>query len=276
MTTPDTRTTLGGRRRPALALLALLALLGAVTYAVAAPSRPDFSVAAGPSSQTITRTQAATYSVTVTRVNGFTGPVSLSASNLPAGATASWRLNSGSVSTGSITVPATQTTASLIVQTTSATPTGSRTLSITGTSGSLARSTSVTLTVQTTSSTPPPSTDSAAFSIAGTLDRPVGPGISAPLDLRITNPTSGTLKVTNLTTRLTTAKAGCESAENYKVLQYRGAYPVSVPAGASRTLSSLGVATRDLPQVEMLNLPRNQDACKGAALTLSHSGTATK
>jgi hypothetical protein len=49
-----------------------------------------------------------------------------------------------------------------------------------------------------------------------------------------------------------------------------------VPAGQIRTLTQLGVANPDKPQVEMLDQPWNQDACKNATITLDYSGTATK
>jgi hypothetical protein len=98
---------------------------------------PDFTLGASPSSQTVAAGGSAAYTATVTAVNGFTGTVSLAASGLPAGASASF--NPDSV-TGS-------GTSSLSVATSASTPAGSYTITITGTSGTLTHATSVTLVV---------------------------------------------------------------------------------------------------------------------------------
>jgi hypothetical protein len=98
---------------------------------------PDFTLGVSPSSQTVAAGGSAAYTVTVTAVNGFAGSVSLSASGLPPGATASF--NPASV-TGS-------GTSNLTVTTSASTPAGSYTITITGTSGTLTHSTSVTLVV---------------------------------------------------------------------------------------------------------------------------------
>ena len=47
------------------------------------PPTPDFSLSATPASRTVTQGNSANYTVTVGAVNGFSGPVSLSASGLP-------------------------------------------------------------------------------------------------------------------------------------------------------------------------------------------------
>ena len=99
---------------------------------------PDFSIAASPASQTVTRGSSTTYNVTVGALNGFTGTVGLSVSGLPSRTTATFSPSSIAGS-GSST---------LTITTTNRTTTGTRTLTITGTSGSLSHSTQVTLVVQ--------------------------------------------------------------------------------------------------------------------------------
>ena len=96
---------------------------------------PDFSLAASPASQTVTQGNGTSYSVTETPSGGFTGSVTLSASGLPSGATASFSPNP---TTG---------TSTMTVSTATSTPAGSYTLTITGTSGALAHTTTVTLVV---------------------------------------------------------------------------------------------------------------------------------
>lgn len=103
---------------------------------------PDFSLSATPASQSVAAGGSASYTISTSALNGFSGTVSLSVSGSPGGATAS--LSPSSVSgSGSST---------LTVSTTSSTPAGSFTLTVTGTSGSLSHTATVTLSV--TSSTP--------------------------------------------------------------------------------------------------------------------------
>ena len=96
---------------------------------------PDFSVSASPSSQSVIPGASTTY--TVTASGGFNGTVTLSASGLPADATASF--NPASVAgSGSTT---------MTVTTSATTPAGSSTVTITGTSGALMHTTTVSLVV---------------------------------------------------------------------------------------------------------------------------------
>jgi hypothetical protein len=100
------------------------------------PAGPDFSISASPASQTVLQGAGTSYAVTTTASAGFTGTVTLTASGLPAGATASF--NPPSItSSGSST---------MTVTTSSTTPIGSSTVTITGTS-TTKHSTSVTLLV---------------------------------------------------------------------------------------------------------------------------------
>src|SRR5713101_2190642 len=102
---------------------------------------PDFTLSAGPASQTVTAGNGTSYTATVAPINGFTGTVSLSVSGLPSGATC----NTASISGGS-------GSATLNCSTTISTSPGTFTLTITGTSGSLSHSANVSLTVNA----PPP------------------------------------------------------------------------------------------------------------------------
>jgi VCBS repeat-containing protein len=129
----------------ALALLGALAALGTAAVVYAAGGKADFSVTASPSSQTLTAGQSVAYTATVTRVNGFTEPVSMSVTGLPAGATATWKLSDG---TSSNTVPSNLNSATLTIQTSTTTPSGTVSLTIAGASSKLSHSTTVTLVVQ--------------------------------------------------------------------------------------------------------------------------------
>ncbi|HVW87059.1 MAG TPA: N,N-dimethylformamidase beta subunit family domain-containing protein, partial [Bryobacteraceae bacterium] len=111
----------------------------AVTLVVSATA--DFSVSVAPSSQTIAPGGSTTYTVSVTALNGFNAAVTLGASGLPAGATASF-------SPASVTGSGTST---LTIGTTGSTPPGSSTLTVTGTSGSLTHSATATLVITSSS-----------------------------------------------------------------------------------------------------------------------------
>jgi subtilisin family serine protease/uncharacterized membrane protein len=108
----------------------------AITLVVTAP--PDFSLAASPSSRTVTAGAGTSYSVTVAALNGFTGTVALSVSGLTA-----------SVGTATFSPPSVSGsgTLTLTVTTYAGALAGNYPLTITGTSGSLQHSTAVTLTV---------------------------------------------------------------------------------------------------------------------------------
>jgi hypothetical protein len=96
----------------------------------------DFGLSATPTSSSISRGGTATYTITVIAMNGFSGPVTLSATNLPTKASASFSPNPvASSSTLSLRTNRGQT------------PAGSYTIVITGTSGGVTHSITVTLTV---------------------------------------------------------------------------------------------------------------------------------
>ena len=102
----------------------------------------DYSLSASPASLTITQGGSGSSTITVTPSNGFNGSVSLSASGLPAGVTASFNpASTTSTSTLTLTAGSTATT-------------GAATVTVTGASGSLSHTTSVNLTVNAASASP--------------------------------------------------------------------------------------------------------------------------
>jgi hypothetical protein len=96
-----------------------------------------FTISA-PSPQTVRHGSNVSFVVTVTPLNGFSGSVSLSVTGLPSHSTASFSPNSASGPSW---------TSTLTISTNRRTPTGTRTLTINGTSSSLSRTTTVQLTV---------------------------------------------------------------------------------------------------------------------------------
>jgi PKD repeat protein len=139
---------------------------------------PDFSLSATPASRSIPPGGGTSYTATVTPGAGFSGTVSFSLSGLPSGATASF--NPGAVtSSGSTT---------LSVSTSGATPAGSYTLAIAGTSGSLTHTINVTLVVNGDFSitvTPASLTVGRGASGSYTVTIAAGPGFSGTVNLSV-------------------------------------------------------------------------------------------
>src|SRR5207253_10938809 len=108
----------------------------------------DFTLAATPSSYSVTSDGVASYTVTVGSVNGFAGAVTFGVGGLPPGASTSFS-------------PATVSGAgsTTLTVTTAGSPIGSSTLTITGTSGSLSHAPTATLVV----------TSAAVCSISGVI-----------------------------------------------------------------------------------------------------------
>ncbi len=109
-----------------------------ISVTVADAPAPDFSISAAPAAVTLARGGSATSTITITKVNGFSTPVSFSASGLPAGVVATFNPASVTTGTSSVVTFAATTTATA----------GPATVTITALGGTLVRSTVVTLTVE--------------------------------------------------------------------------------------------------------------------------------
>ena len=125
----------------------------------------EFSLSASPTSQVITAGASATYTISVTAVNGFTGTVSLSSSTAGSNIIASFDTTSISGGSG---------TAVLTVSTTTATPSGNATITVTATdtSKSVSQNVLVTASVQGGASTAGTSTMNRQVSAAGNATPP--------------------------------------------------------------------------------------------------------
>jgi regulation of enolase protein 1 (concanavalin A-like superfamily) len=110
-------------------------LSNTTTLSLTVNAPPNYTVSASPDNLTIAQGASGTSTITVSPQNGFNGTVSLSASGLPSGVTASFSPSSAtSTSTLTLTANGTATT-------------GTFTVTVTGTSGSLTNTTTVSLTV---------------------------------------------------------------------------------------------------------------------------------
>jgi len=200
---------------PALAalLLALLALLsgcggGNDTYnpTLAGGSAASFTLRVAPPSATVTQGQAATYTATITGVNGFTAPVSLSVSGLPENATAQFvppvvtPTANGATSTLTVATGGADAPGDLqgTIRSRAISSPGTYTLTITATSGGVTRRATVQLIVAA-AGTPmfalaaAPASQSVAAGGATTYVVTVtgSNGFSSPVDLSVTGLPSG-------------------------------------------------------------------------------------
>ena len=113
------------------------------TFVVSAPASttPDFALAVSPSSRSVVPGGAAVYTVTITPLAGFTGPVNLSTAGLPTGATAVFNPASLNITDANFK------TATLTVTTSSNTPIGNHAFDINAQSDPTSHSFSVNLNV---------------------------------------------------------------------------------------------------------------------------------
>jgi hypothetical protein len=197
---------------------------------------PDFSLSASPGSVSVVQGSNGSSTITVNPVNGFTGSVSLSASGLPAGVTATFNPTS---TTGSSTLTFTASSTATV---------GTSTVTITGTSGALTHTTTISLTV--TSNAPAPD-----FTIS-----------VSPTSLSVARGTSGSYTVT------ITAKNGFSGTVSLSVTglpsRVTGTFnPTSVTGSGTSTLT-VTVNRRATTGTRTLTI-------KGTSGTLSHSTTAT-
>jgi hypothetical protein len=109
-----------------------------VTLTITSATQQDFTISVSPASLNVTRGNTGTYTVTIGAVNGFTGNVALSVAGLGSRVTATF-------SPTSVTGSGTSTLSVVVNRRASI---GTRTLTVTGTSGTLSHSANATLNIQ--------------------------------------------------------------------------------------------------------------------------------
>jgi hypothetical protein len=131
--TASASATLGTATIPITGTSGSLSSTATVSLTVAAP--PTFALTASPTSLTVVQGATGSSAITIAPLNGFGSAVTLTASGLPTGVTASFS-NATTAQPGTLTLTATNS-ATL----------GTATVTVTGTSGSLQRTATVSLTV---------------------------------------------------------------------------------------------------------------------------------
>jgi hypothetical protein len=223
--------------------------------------RIPLTISASPGSDSINAGQNAVYNVAIRHGRWNPNP-KLSVLGLPAGATASF---SPSQTTGKSSVLTIRTSATN-------TPAGDYTLTIVAATNLRLAQTQVVLHVAAVSVAQP-------FTINGSLGPALGPGSGGPIDVTLHNPNSVPITVSGVTAAVSSISGPNISAANpctaadFTSVPMQGT--VVVPAGATETLSQLGVSQANFPSLSMTNTTTSQDGCQAATLGLTWSGTAT-
>jgi hypothetical protein len=144
------------------------------------PGSANFTLTASPASVTVTAGTSGATTITVTPTGSFTGNVSLSASGLPAGATASFNPS----------VVTTSGSSTLTLSTATTTPAGSFAITVAGTSGTLTNTTPVSLVVQSGGGTQAIGVSPTSINFGTLLDT------HAPVSQNVTLTNTGTATIT--------------------------------------------------------------------------------
>ncbi len=137
-------------------------------------SGPDFAISVFPSSQTVSQGQSTTYQVTVTSINGFTSGILLSVSGISSVAY-SWSANPISPP------PNGQAQSTLIIGTSLATPSGTYSITVVGSSGTFFRTYDISLSINAVTTQPD-------FTISVyPSSQVIGPGQSASYAVTLTS-----------------------------------------------------------------------------------------
>lgn len=193
-------------------------------------------LSSSPSSQTVSRGQSATYAVNVALLGGSPSPVQLSLLNAPSNTSAQFNPQTA-------TPPFSST---LIIGTTSLTPTGTFQMSINASSAGQNQFSTITLTVQIPPPPPPPKFDY-LITVTSSTNVTINQGQSASFNLAISL-TNGTTQLVNLTaaglptgTQFSlTTKSGLPTFTSTLNIQTDfntppGSYPITITGASSGT-----------------------------------------
>ncbi|MGH9564129.1 MAG: cellulose binding domain-containing protein, partial [Terracidiphilus sp.] len=226
-----------------------------ITLTVTAQSTGSFTLKPAASTLSVAQGASGTDTITVTDVSPFSGSVTLTASGLPSGVTASFS-------------PTAATSSSVLTLSVASTvATGSYPITITGTSGTLTATTSIALTVT--------GTTSGACQVIYTIS----PQNSTAFGAALTIDNTSTTAWTNWTLTWTFANGqtvsslwnGVESQSGSTVTVTNQSYNGSVPAGGSVTGIGFNGTWNGVTNAVPTNFAVNGTACGGNSSTGSFS-----
>ena len=205
------------------------------TLTVNAPTVPDFSLAASPGSATVTAGSSASYSVTLTGLNGYGSSVALSVGTPPSGAAASFNPTSLTPTSGGAS-------STLTVSTAAGMAAGTYQLTVTGTGGdpaSIAHSATVTLKVNapavadfSAAVSPSSASVTVGSNVAYSVTLTALNGYSSSVSLAVSGLPSGASGTFDNPTSVTPTSGGASSAltVSTKLTTPAGSYPLTITA----------------------------------------------
>jgi hypothetical protein len=204
---------------------------------------PSFTLAASPASLTVTQGASGKSTIAVTALNGFTGKVTLAASGLPSGVTASYATNP-TTGTSVLTLAASNTAV-----------TGLYNVTIAGTSGSLTATTTIALTV-----------NGFACHIGYTIESQWKGGFEAAITINNT----GVKSISNWTLTWTFANGqkitsiwdGADTQSGANVTVTNMSYNGSIPAGGSYTGLGFNASWNNTTNAVPTSFAVNGTTCK--------------
>lgn len=109
--------------------------------------------------------------------------------------------------------------------------------------------------------------------VDGSVPDPLAPGVWRPVEVRVVNPYNFAIQLTALQVQVTSSPGTCPAQTHVEISQapIDAASPVEVAAD-----TTMDLAGGQRPQIRLLDLDRNQDACKGARFTLGFEAMATR
>jgi hypothetical protein len=255
-----------------MTVLALLAVLGVLLLTGSrGGAAAGFGLSADPSVISLTAGDSAEVQLTVSTARDTT--VTLATTALPPGVRLDLDLRSVRVSAGQPVNVAGR----LVTSSSAATDVVS--IGVTGRAGTATETSLIQLHIQPTGITdlafPPPSrvTENASFTVSGSPRGMLAPGSSLPIDLRLVNANPFPLHIDSVTVAIAgTNKPACQLG-NFSIVQYRGGYPLQLPAGSANTLSSLHVPARGWPQLRLLNTAQSWADCRDVTVRLRYAGS---
>ena len=231
---------------------------------------PNFFVTAPPVSQSVTAGTSATYTTTITPMGGYTGSVTLSATGLPSGATASFK-------PATVAVGASAATSAMTVATAASTATGVYPITVTATDGTLTNTAYPELTINPPCLAPTATSQAVKVPVNGavaiTLVGALGSGCAATDTLSsavTTNPSHGVLTGTapNLFYTPTGGFAGADSF-SFTVSDANAVTPTSSAATVTVTV---GASASGAPVLSSLTPAVVAAGSTGIVLTVNGSG----
>jgi hypothetical protein len=118
--------------------------------------------------------------------------------------------------------------------------------------------------------------DPASLRLVGDATRPLSPGRTASINLRLMNPQAVAVRIGSLSVAVHTIEAPQDdpahpcTAGDFTTSPFT---PMAITLGAhaDTTLRALGVPRRQWPRIRMRDTATNQDGCKSATLSLTYS-----